>query len=116
MELGKHHRIVVNLVTRTLHNFDSSVPNSCMMSGITGNLKHQMEIMLISLGVIWDKFVPVMIAYGQDNYLESLRQCCGSQNLTFQSLVYLADPYIFTLYQVNAVQELQKGCSGSKPP
>ena len=73
VELGKHHRIVVNLVTKTLHNFDSSVPNSCMMSGITGNLKHQMEIMLISLGVIWDKFVPVMIAYGQENYLEGLR-------------------------------------------
>merc|ERR1711893_57929 len=47
--------------------------------------------MLISLGMIWDRFIPVMIAFGQENYLESLRQCCGSGNLTFPSLVYLAD-------------------------
>ena len=50
VELRKHHRIVVNLMTRTLHNFDSSVPNSCKMIGLTGNLKHQMEVMMISLG------------------------------------------------------------------
>ena len=96
VELGKHHRIVVNLVTRTLHNFDSSVPNSCMMIGLTGNLKHHMEVMMISLGVIWDRFLPVMIAFGQENYLEGLKQCCGSRNLTFPTLVYLADP-LFTL-------------------
>ena len=96
VELGKHHRIVVNLVTRTLHNFDSSAPNSCRMIGLTGNLKHQMEVMLISLGVIWDRFLPVMIAFGQENYLEGLKQCCGSGNLTFPSLVYLADP-LFSL-------------------
>ena len=92
IDVGKHHKVVVNLEAKSLHNFDSSEPNSCRMGGITGNLKHQMDVMLVSLGIIWDKFIPVMMAYGQDNYLESLRQCCGSQNLTFQSLVYLADP------------------------
>ena len=33
-----------------------------------------------------------MRAYGQDNDLNSLRQCSGSQNLTLQAVVYLADP------------------------
>ena len=83
IDVGKHHKVVVNLEAKSLHNFDSSEPNSCRMEGITGNLKHQMDVMMVSLGMIWDKFIPVMMAYGQDNYLESLRQCCGSQNLTF---------------------------------
>ena len=62
------------------------------MEGITRTLKHQMNGMLVSLGMIWNKFIPIMRAYGQDNYLNSLRQCSGSQNLTLQALVYLADP------------------------
>ena len=62
------------------------------MEGITRTLRHQMNGMLISLGMVWNKFVKIMKAHGQDNELDSLKQCSGSKNLTLQALVYMADP------------------------
>ena len=92
INVGKHHKVVVRLDAKSFHNFDASETNSCRMEGITRTLRHQMNGMLISLSMMWNKFIPIMRAYGQDNDLNSLRQCSGSKNLTLQALVYLADP------------------------
>ena len=70
IELGKHPKIVLNLSSRTLTNFDSSVTNSCIMIDLTVNLKHQMEVMLISLAEVWDQFLSIMISFGQETPLK----------------------------------------------
>ena len=92
LNVDKHHRVVVRLDTRSFHNFDASEMNSCQMGGITRTMRHQMVGMLTSLGVLWSRFVKIMNAHGQDSELENLRQCAGSENLTLESLVYMADP------------------------
>ena len=92
IELGKNPKIVLNLSSRTLTNYDSSVTNSCLMIDLTVNIKHKMEVMLISLAEVWDQFLSVMISFGQENSIEVLKQCCGSEKLTIQSLLYLPDP------------------------
>ena len=43
IELGKNPKIVLNLSSRTLTNYDSSVTNSCLMIDLTVNIKHKME-------------------------------------------------------------------------
>ena len=96
IELGKNPKIVLNLSSRTLSNYDSSITNSCLMIDLTVNIKHKMEVMLISLAEVWDQFLSVMISFGQENSIEVLKQCCGSENLTIQSLLYLPDP-LFSL-------------------
>ena len=57
LQLGKHPKIVANLASKTLNNFDNSVHNSCLMIDLAVNLRHQMEVMLISLGKVWDRFL-----------------------------------------------------------
>ena len=94
IELKKHPKIMLNLSSRTLTNFDRSVTNSCMMVDLTVNLQHQMEGMLISLAEIWDQFISIMVSFGQETSIEVLRQCCGSEDLTIQALVFLPDPLI----------------------
>ena len=96
IELKKHPKIMLNLSSRTLTNFDRSVTNSCMMVDLTVNLQHQMEVMLISLAEIWDQFISIMVSFGQETSIEVLRQCCGSKNLTIQALLFLPDP-LFSL-------------------
>ena len=63
IELGKNPKIVLNLSSRTLTNYDSSVTNSCLMIDLTVNLKHKMEVMLISLAEFWDQFLSIMISF-----------------------------------------------------
>ena len=92
LNVDKHHRIVVRLDAKSFHNFDASEMNSCQMGGITRTMRHQMEGMLTSLGVLWSRFVKIMQAHGQDNELKNLKQCAGSENLTLESLVYMTDP------------------------
>ena len=96
IEMGKNPRIVLNLSTRTLTNYDSTVTNSCLMVGLTVNIKHKMEVMLISVGEVWQQFLSVMNSFGQKRSIEVLKQCCGKENLTLQSLLYLPDP-LFTV-------------------
>ena len=84
--------IVLNLSSRTLTNYDSSVTNSCLMIDLTVNIKQQMEVMLISLAEVWDQFISIMVSFGQETSIEVLRQCCGSEDLTIQALVFLPDP------------------------
>ena len=65
IEMEKNPRIVLNLSTRTLTNYDSKVTNSCLMVGLTVNIKHKMEVMLISVGEVWQQFLSVMNSFGQ---------------------------------------------------
>ena len=88
----KHHRVVVRLDTRSFHNFDASEMNSCQMGRLNRTIRHQMVRMLTSLGVLWTRFVKIMYAHGQDNELENLKKCSGTDKLTLESLVYMTDP------------------------
>ena len=66
------------------------------MIDLTVNIKHKLEVMLISVGEVWQQFLSVMNSFGQEKSIEVLKQCCGSENLTLQSLLYLPDP-LFTV-------------------
>ena len=70
IELEKNPKIVLNLSSRTLTNYDSTVTNSCLMIDLTVNIKHQMEVMLISLAEVWDQFLSIMISFGQETPLK----------------------------------------------
>ena len=84
IEMEKNPRVVLNLSTKTLTNYDSQVTNSCLMVGLTLNIKHKMEVMLITVGEIWQQFLSVMNYFGQKRSIETLKQCCGKENLTLQ--------------------------------
>ena len=88
----KHHKVVVRLDTRSFHNFDASTMNSCHMGRLNKTIHHQMVSMLTSLGVLWTRFVKIMYAHGQDDELENLKKCSGTNMLTLESLVYMTDP------------------------
>ena len=88
----KHHKVVVRLDTKSFHNFDASAMNSCHMGRLNKTVHHQMVSMLTSLGKLWTKFVKIMYAHGQDDELENLKKCSGTNMLTLESLVHMTDP------------------------
>ena len=88
----RHHKVVVRLDTRSFHNYDASTVNSCHMGRLNKTIHHQMVSMLTSLGKLWTKFVKIMYAHGQDDELENLKKCSGTNMLTLESLVHMTDP------------------------
>ena len=73
VEMEKNPKVVLDLSTKTLSNYNSQVANSCLMLDLTLNIKHKMEVMLITVGEIWNQFLAVMNYFGQKRSIETLK-------------------------------------------
>ena len=70
------------------------------MLDLTLNIKHKMQVMLITVGDIWRRFLSVMRFFGQMKAIQTLGQCCRDKDLSLQSIMYLPD----ALFQVCSQQ------------